>query len=314
MNKIKYQLIQKFNRLARASKTKINSFKEEAENSSMILREDGILVIENFVEKQLLSALQKKVKDKIETKLNFETPCLSQKLIDPTRHQELIESKFLLHNHEIEDMGIAFFDKDKSSYEQILRDFEPSTLKIEIMNDPDFAQLILSEKIRAIAEEFFSFTPVLKEAYLRRNFEAKYEVMNHCWHRDQNSNFLLKAFILLSDCNLENGPHHYIKGSANSSKFREPKYYTNEEINQYPEFKNKLFLGTVPAGTLILEDTRGLHKAGMPSSGYRDMIFGVFTPKYERYTDIFKQKNLYMINNHVIQSLQASQVSYIPKT
>ena len=38
-------------------------------------------------------------------------------------------------------------------------------------------------------------------------------------------------------------------------------------------------ISEVPAGTIILEDTRGLHKAGIPQRHYRDLGFAVFLPK-----------------------------------
>ena len=35
-------------------------------------------------------------------------------------------------------------------------------------------------------------------------------------------------------------------------------------------------VSNVKAGTIIIEDTRGLHKAGIPKRDYRDLGFAVF--------------------------------------
>ena len=47
----------------------------------------------------------------------------------------------------------------------------------------------------------------------------------------------------------------------------------------YPVASKDHIVSEVPAGTIILEDTRGLHKAGIPQRHYRDLGFAVFLPK-----------------------------------
>ena len=103
--------------------------------------------------------------------------------------------------------------------------------------------------------------------------------MNHHWHRDTNNKFfLLKAFLFLNDCTLKNGPHNYIKGSHKDLSLNGKVYYSNEEVEKNYDTKTDLILSEVKAGTLIIEDTRGLHRAGIPLEGHRDLMYGIFFP------------------------------------
>jgi hypothetical protein len=305
-------LTKSINKIFRGNHSVNLDSQEIARGHASTLRTEGIVVIENFVSSDSLKFLQAKINQALQINMDFQTPCLAQSLIDPKKHKDLIESKFLMHPGEIASKKLAFFDEDKVSYDQVLQQFQPSTLTMEVMNDIDFVDLLLHEEITSIVEEFFDFTPVLKEAYLRRNFKSHYPVMNHCWHRDSNSEFLLKAFILLSDCSEDNGPHHYIKGSIHSPEFREKRYFLDEEISSSPNYQENLFVGTLKAGTLIIEDTRGLHKAGMPVDGFRDMAYAVFTPKYDGLRDVLHQENLYPISHTVLSAINRKQSRYIP--
>ena len=46
----------------------------------------------------------------------------------------------------------------------------------------------------------------------------------------------------------------------------------------YPENSEDRIVSIVPKGTVILEDTRGLHRANILKSGYRDLGYAVFKP------------------------------------
>ena len=62
-------------------------------------------------------------------------------------------------------------------------------------------------------------------------------------------------------------------------RFRDKPYYTDDEINSaWPAGSDDHMVSKVKAGTIIIEDTRGLHKAGIPKKAYRDLGFAVFLP------------------------------------
>ena len=88
-------------------------------------------------------------------------------------------------------------------------------------------------------------------------------------------------------------------------------YYTDEEVDSiYPPGSKDRVLSKVKSGTIILEDTRGLHRAMIPDKGYRDLGYAVFAPT--RIFHKYKSK-FYTINVDVFKDLDMNQRSYIPK-
>ena len=134
--------------------------------------------------------------------------------------------------------------------------------------------------------------------------------MNHNWHRDTNHDtHLLKAFIFFTDCDIDTGAHHYIAGSVNDARFRDKPYYTDDEINSVTTGSDERMVSKVKAGTIIVEDTRGLHKAGIPKS-YRDLGFAVFLPP----NLLRKTMPLYHIKDTAFNHLTQDQKLFIPSS
>ena len=134
--------------------------------------------------------------------------------------------------------------------------------------------------------------------------------MNFNWHRDTNHDkYLVKAFIFFTDCDIETGAHHYIAGSIDDPRFRDKVYFTDEEINAtWPVGSDDHMISTVPAGTIIIEDTRGLHKAGIPERDYRDLGFAIFAPP----NNFLKSKPYYKIEKYTYDQLSSEQRHFIP--
>jgi len=275
------------------------------------LREHGYVMFDHLVGTERFQNLQADFQNRLENELQFEMPCLAQSRIDPERDADLIDNNFLATVSEMEKRGVTFSRDDIKSYKQAIKDFAPSTLKLPMVDTQDYFDLWLDEEILDIVEAYMGFKPVLTEAYIRRNFPARFKVMNHHWHRDRNhQTHLLKGFIFLSDCDLTNGPHHYIAGSATGPELRGKNYYTSEEIHEtYGADSDREIISVVKAGTIILEDTRGLHKAGVPDKGFRDLGFSVFMPPmaFRSWGD------LYNISEETHARLSERQQSYIPK-
>ena len=162
----------------------------------------------------------------------------------------------------------------------------------------------------ATVSNYMGFYPHLTEAYIRRNFPCTYRVMNHNWHRDTNHDtHLLKAFIFFTDCDIDTGAHHYIAGSVNDVRFHDKPYYTDNEINSvWPTGSDDHMVSNVKAGTIIIEDTRGLHKAGIPKKAYRDLGFAVFLPP----NMLRKTKPFYHIKKSAFDNLSQEQKLFIP--
>jgi len=114
------------------------------------------------------------------------------------------------------------------------------------------------------------------------------------WHIDEAWIFKLKAFLYLSDVTPETAPFVFMKGSHRDATWREPKevdlfrwksegpgatfgrrgnFLEPREIAYLKQhFGLEELVCSAPAGTLILTDTRGIHKATMPVSGERVML------------------------------------------
>jgi hypothetical protein len=245
------------------------------------LRSKGTLVLTSYLSPQTLKSLQEDTQTCLEA-LDFESPCLAQARINSTLHRDLIDNYLLGSPQQFLNRGVAFLREEASSLDQVVREFQPSTLTTFMTaRSAAFRKTLLDPRLLAVICHYLGLVPKLVEAYVRRNYPGRYRSMNHFWHRDLNDHqALLKIFIFLTDTTVDNGPHEFVRGShSDFSKLNGQRYYSDEEVNAaYPLGSPQRLVSEVPAGTVIIEDTRGLHRARMPSSGYRDLGYGVFFP------------------------------------
>jgi len=95
------------------------------------------------------------------------------------------------------------------------------------------------------------------------------------YHFDMDRLKWLKFFFYVTDVTPENGPHCFVAGSQRTGGIPEPilrKGYqrlTDEEVKAaFPDSRDFIEF-TAPRGTIIAEDTRGLHKGKHVRSGDR---------------------------------------------
>lgn len=275
------------------------------------LKQRGFVMLDHLVGTPEFKKMQARVDQKIEQDFELQFPCLAQSKIDAERDKDLIDSNFLATNEQLKTRGLTFGQTDVKSYSQMVADFKPSTLTVPMPSEEGFYNLWLDPVVVSIVTSYMGFVPNLTEAYIRRNFPSSFRVMNFNWHRDTNHDkYLVKAFIFFTDCDINTGAHHYIAGSIDDPRFRDKIYYTDDEINTvWPIGSQDHMISTVPAGTIIIEDTRGLHKAGIPNRDYRDLGFAIFTPP-----NIFTTSNpYYKINASTYDSLSTQQQAFITK-
>ena len=272
------------------------------------LREKGTLLLDKYINDQLLAQLQEDFQSSLED-LDFEMPCLSQSKIDPERHKDLIQRNMLAHAEELEELGVAFNTDEAHSFDQVVTEFEPSTLTVGMLEySESYARVWFDEFLLAIVTEYMGLVPHMAEAYVRRNYPAKYRVMNHYWHRDlNNKRYLLKMFVFLTDCTLLNGPHEFLRGTHNDySRLNGEHYYTDESVDAFfPPNSPDRFISEVKAGTIVIEDTRGLHRASVPREGFRDLGYAVFMPQRG------EQPARYRIHQNVVKGLSSFQKAFL---
>jgi hypothetical protein len=245
------------------------------------LRQHGYVVLERHVAPAPLKTLQTELQLALDA-LKFEMPCLAQARIEPDRHRDLIDGYLFAGTAELASRGVTFARSEARNYDQVIQDFNPSTLTLYMLQESAaFRSLWLDPAILGIVAGYLGFVPKMAEAYVRRNFPSPYRTMNHFWHRDLNhKHYMLKAFIFLSDCTRETGPHEFVRGSHRRfTPLNGQRYYDDQQIDAALSTEPQArIVSEVPAGTVILEDTRGLHRADMPKVGYRDLGYATFMP------------------------------------
>lgn len=245
------------------------------------MKRDGYVMLERYVPTERLGCMQRELHQALHA-LRFQTPCLAQSKIDAVRDADLIGNYLYASPEQLSSRGLALERSECHTYEQVINDFNPSTLTLYMLADSEnFRGTWLDPFLFGIIAGYLGVVPKMVEAYVRRNFPSPHRTMNHYWHRDLNhKHFLVKVFWFLSDCTLDTGPHEYIAGShRNFDPLNGKHYYDDAELDSlYPRGSAQRIFTEVPAGTVILEDTRGLHRADMPRTAYRDLGYAVFMP------------------------------------
>jgi hypothetical protein len=109
-------------------------------------------------------------------------------------------------------------------------------------------------------------------------------VYSQNWHADPEGDKILKVFIYFNDVDSNGGALQYIKGSQQggknyhimSSAKRNTSFYpTDDFIAKFFE-ENDITNASAPKGTVVLADTRGLHRGGKCISIERLMAVGMF--------------------------------------
>jgi len=275
------------------------------------LRKEGCSILPGFIKPPVLKQLQNELKSALKN-LHFAMPTLAQSRINSEHHRDLIDNFMYGTPQQLKSWGVTFEHHEAKSYNQVVRDFNPSTLSVPMLIISEtYRQVWLDPFILSVVSHYLGMVPSLAEAYVRRNFPAPHRTMNHYWHRDLNSMHLVKMFVFLSDCEVENGPHEYIRKTHYRHDILNGKrYFSDEEVNAlYPEGSSDRAVSIVKAGTVVLEDTHGLHRARLPITGNRDLGFAVYMP-----TRPFYSHQNYAFPRSALSSLTPFQRAFVPNS
>ncbi len=162
----------------------------------------------------------------------------------------------------------------------------------ELINDPIVQGLMTDSSIVQLAQEYLGCIPCanVTAMWWHTDFskEANAEAAT-MWHFDMDHIKWLKFFFYITDVSPESGPHQFVEGTHRSRRIphhllrRGYARMTDEEIrHNYPESLIHEF--TAKKGTLIVEDTRGLHRGKEVLKGARlmfqltfsDHLFGAY--------------------------------------
>jgi hypothetical protein len=278
------------------------------------LRRDGYAMLPGYISEDVLRTLRSEFQQSL-TELKFlDIPVLAPGKVDPGKHPP-IEDLMLRDPKEIREMGLAIERSDCSSYEQAIKDHGPGELNVEMLQYSEtFRSIWLDPHLLSIVSHYMGLVPRMKGAYVRRSFPSPVPISNNYWHRDCTDHkiYLLKIFFFLTDCTKETGPHDYIKGSITDKRKRKllngKRYYQDDEVNRlYPEGSTDRITSIVPAGTVLIEDTRGLHRAHSLTGGYRDLGYAIFQPMTK------DKPSGYVFPRSAFEQLTSFQKMFVPE-
>ena len=140
----------------------------------------------------------------------------------------------------------------------------------DLLKSEDVQDLISDESLLAVAQSYLRATPLVDvlSMWWHTNFSDKPDsTAAQYFHFDMDRIKWLKVFIYLTDVGPQNGPHYYIEGThkANSipSKLLDKGYVRLMDYEVSEIYNNNRIIEFVgKKGTVIIEDTRGLHKGG----------------------------------------------------
>ena len=168
--------------------------------------------------------------------------------------------------------------------------FDPQDLKAvrysvpreKIVNHPVIQKLICDFSLLSVAQAYLGVAPIADPSGFGLSLSTAFsrspsDQAAQYFHFDMDRIKWLKVFIYLTDVTPASGPHTFIRGShrthAIPKKLLEKGYarLSDEEVaSHFPPDKWRTFTGR--RGTVILEDTRGLHKGTHLQNGYRAML------------------------------------------
>lgn len=157
-----------------------------------------------------------------------------------------------------------------------------------------------NSKLLAIGEELLG-VPLINHMTLaaRLQFKSDNAGSGGGWHRDSPFENQFKSILYLSDVSDSNGPYQYVKNSHKfSHQFKTLGYgknlmrFTNDEVEEVVR-KHNWGVTTFEAkkGSLILTNTRGLHRGKPIDQDIRYALTNYYTPKFqaEKFASYFEE-------------------------
>jgi hypothetical protein len=165
-----------------------------------------------------------------------------------------------------------------------------------VINHPDAQALMADRSLVALAAAYLEAQPLADVTSMWWHTDFSHEPdadAAQFWHFDMDRPRWVKVFVYLTDVTLETGPHCFVEGSHSDGgipwRLRRRGYSRLEDSEVeavYPAARRHAFVA--PRGTLVVEDTRGLHKGLAVQRGERlmfqtqfsDCLFGARYPRY----------------------------------
>jgi hypothetical protein len=149
----------------------------------------------------------------------------------------------------------------------------------DLINNGLIQALMADKSLLAVAQSYLQSQPIIDIVTMWWNATSLIPDKGAAqyWHFDMDRIKWLKFFVYLTDVGPDNGPHSFISGShrrggiPNALLQKGYSRLTDEEVSASFE-REKFVEFSAPRGTIIAEDTRGLHKGKHVTRGDR-LIF-----------------------------------------
>ena len=235
----------------------IISKKIEVEKSVKKLNEDGYFLIKNAIDNDRVEKIKKELSNKI-----------------------------------------GFYRSDKIEKKEVKLDLNnPYATQYnyypnDLMNIKGIQEILLDQQLLTLVQKYLNGLPIIDRVNSWYTFPSSSpdDAAAQYWHFDMERPKWLKVFIFLTDCNIDNGPHEFIKESHKPDgiplEIRRKGYQRISEkeiFNFYPKEKKKIFI--VEKGDLLIEDTSGMHKGNQLIKGNRLIL------QFQYSSSLFGAKN-----------------------
>lgn len=143
-------------------------------------------------------------------------------------------------------------------------DYDPA----DLLNQADVQALLADGSLLEVVQEYLGCEPLadVLSMWWHTNYHTQPDAeAAQFFHFDMDRFKWLKIFIYLTDVGPENGPHAFVRGSHQTGAIpdrilrRGYVRLTDDEVAEHYPAKDVLAF-SAPRGSIILEDTRGLHK------------------------------------------------------
>jgi ectoine hydroxylase-related dioxygenase (phytanoyl-CoA dioxygenase family) len=166
----------------------------------------------------------------------------------------------------------------------------------DVLNCADVQSIMVNPGVLSVAQSYLNSTPIadVVSMWWHTAFsDQPDEEAAQFFHFDMDRIKWLKFFIYLTDVGPDNGPHCFVRGSHLTKGIPAAllsKGYarlSNEEVSRHYR-QDQIVQFVAPRGTVLAEDTRGLHKGLEVRGGDRLMLqiqfsnslFGGIYPRY----------------------------------
>ena len=181
----------------------------------------------------------------------------------------------------------------------------------DLINNSTVQELMTDTSILNIAQSYLNTTPIVDVTAMWWNTDYQKEPDSEAaqyFHFDMDRIKWLKFFFYITDVDEDKGPHSFVEGSHKDGGIpysMTSKGYSRlsdeEVLSHYGKDRIKVF--SAPKGTIIAEDTRGLHKGTNVINGDR-LIFQIqfsntlFGASYKKSKlDLTKDEKLKSLDN-----------------